>query len=87
MGETCGMKMVYSTIRLQDKCKLCLKIEAKQRRLAKHISDIQRWRSEPEKWSANIAKAAEEALKLQSDIQTLVDEKAGKYKMIGNTRR
>lgn len=87
MGETCGMKMIYQTLPLQDKCKLCQKIEAKQRRLAKHRDDYQRWASEPNRFRASMERALEEMKAIALEIQQLVSEKNDRYKMIGNTRR
>lgn len=87
MGETCGMKMVYQTIPLPDKCKLCLKIEAKQRRLLKHKDDYQRWAREPSRYRASMEKAIEEMRFIAAEIQALQGEKTDKFNMIGNTRR
>lgn len=86
-GETCGMKMIYQTLPLHDKCKLCQKIEAKQRRLAKHKDDYQRWTREPSRYKASIEKAYEEMRALASEIQQLLLEKNDRLKMIGNGRR
>ncbi|QIX01614.1 hypothetical protein AMS68_007131 [Peltaster fructicola] len=87
MGETCGMKMVYQTLPLPDKCKLCLKIEAKTRRLQKHKDDYQRWAREPGRYSASMEKALEEMRSIASEIQALMGEKTDKFNMIGNLRR
>jgi hypothetical protein len=75
MGETCGMKMVHQRISLTEKCKLCLKIEAKERRRAKHVDDYNRWRKEPSGFQASIEKAIHDVKALESDITQLKSER------------
>ena len=86
-GETCGMKMIYQTLPLSDKCKLCQRIEAKTRRLAKHKDDYTRWAQEPNRYRASMEKALAEMKALATEINQLVSEKNDRYKMIGNSRR
>jgi len=86
-GETCGMKMIYQTQGLSEKCKLCQKIEAKQRRLAKHKDDYQRWAQEPGRYRASMEKALDEIKAISGEIHQLASEKNDRYKMIGNGRR
>jgi hypothetical protein len=86
-GETCGMKMVWHTHELQDKCKICLKIEAKQRRRAKHVDDYNRWRNEPRRYQASIEKAVGEIKALENEINSLRLEKDDRYRRVGNSRR
>ncbi|KAK6435214.1 hypothetical protein LTR95_008599 [Oleoguttula sp. CCFEE 5521] len=86
-GETCGMKMIYQTLGLPEKCKFCQRIEAKQRRLAKHKDDYQRWAQEPSRYRASMEKALEEIKALANEIHSLAAEKNDRYKMIGNSRR
>ncbi|ROT43808.1 hypothetical protein SODALDRAFT_269484 [Sodiomyces alkalinus F11] len=45
-GETCGLKLVYSTIEMPDRCKLCLDIDKKRRRIQKMTMDVERWSRE-----------------------------------------
>ena len=87
IGETCGMKMVYQALGLPDKCKLCLKIEAKERRRAKHIDDYNRWRREPKRYQASIEKALGDIKVLEGEINGLKSEKHDRYRAIGNSRR
>ena len=86
-GETCGMKMVYQTVPLAEKCSMCEKIERKKRRLEKHKVDYQRWAGEPQKYRFSMEKAAEEMRSLVQEITQLMQDKEARYKMIGNTRR
>ncbi|TKA79033.1 hypothetical protein B0A55_03156 [Friedmanniomyces simplex] len=86
-GETCGLKMVYGTIPIADKCTMCDKIERKQRRFEKHHSDCQRWVVEPQKYRFSIEKAREEMKILAQEIQRLMTEKKERHDAIGNPRR
>ncbi|KAK5745098.1 hypothetical protein LTR17_001549 [Elasticomyces elasticus] len=86
-GETCGMKMVYQTLPLADKCSMCDKIERKQRRLEKHKSDYTRWSAEPQKYRCSMEKAYDEMKALAQEIQRLIGEKQAKYHNVGNPRR
>ena len=86
-GETCGMKMIYHSQPLQDKCKICLKIEAKQRRRAKHVEDYNRWNQDKRRFQASMEKALSDIKALENDISLLVREKNDRYTRVGNTRR
>ncbi|KAK4908885.1 hypothetical protein LTR49_022277 [Elasticomyces elasticus] len=86
-GETCGMKMVYQTLPLADKCTMCEKIERKQRRLEKHKSDYQRWAAEPKRYKCSMEKAMDEMEALAQEIQCLIGGKQAKYHNVGNLRR
>ncbi|KAF4625313.1 hypothetical protein G7Y89_g12854 [Cudoniella acicularis] len=48
-GETCGMKLVMSTIPTREKCKLCTKIDTKEGRVVKEQERIARWVKEEQK--------------------------------------
>lgn len=87
MGETCGMKMVYNTILLPDKCPWCEKIEKKLRRREKAAKDIARWSVEPHRYRASIEKAQEDIATLEQEIYNLQMEKDRRYASIGNGRR
>lgn len=58
-GETCGLKLVMSTLDEPDRCKLCYDIDKKQRRLAKMSADINRWLREGNR-SATIERTEDE---------------------------
>ena len=42
-GETCGLKLVMTTLDEPNRCKLCYNIDKKHRRLVKMSADIERW--------------------------------------------
>lgn len=86
-GETCGMKMVFQTVQLGEKCTMCEKIERKKRRLEKHKTDYQRWSTDPQKYRFSMEKAVEEMKTLAQEIAQLMADKEARYRMIGNTRR
>lgn len=86
-GETCGMKMIFQTLPLHEKCPWCEKIEKKIRRRDKAVSDYKRWAQEPGKYKASMEKAVEEARGLEKEIENLKAEKDRRYAQIGNTRR
>ncbi|KAK3678532.1 hypothetical protein LTR78_001830 [Recurvomyces mirabilis] len=87
-GETCGMKMVYQTLAVAEKCQMCQKIERKQRRYEKHRADYGRWVQEnPTKYKFSIEKAVEEMKVLAEEIKRLVSEKQARYMAVGNPRR
>lgn len=87
MGETCGSKFVYHTQQLPDKCKLCLKIEAKERRRTKHIEDYTRWRKDPRRYQASMEKALGEIKSLDNEIMQLKTEKQERFDNVGSNRR
>lgn len=71
-GETCGMKLVMQTLLKDEACKLCMKIETKQRRLFKEQSRIEVWRTEnPKSRKASIQAAEETIIKLEDEIMYL----------------
>ncbi|KAK5156730.1 hypothetical protein LTS14_004942 [Recurvomyces mirabilis] len=83
-GETCGMKMVYQTLAVAEKCQMCQKIERKQRRYEKHRADYGRWVQEnPTKYKFSIEKAVEEMKVLAEEIKRL----QARYMAVGNPRR
>lgn len=86
-GETCGLKLNYHSIPLQEKCKLCLKIEAKQRRRAKHVDDYNRWRKDSGRYQASMEKALGEIKALENEINQLKFEKDQRSTRVGNPRR
>ncbi|KAK0255300.1 hypothetical protein LTS09_009687 [Friedmanniomyces endolithicus] len=86
-GETCGLKTIWTTLPLADKCTMCERIERKQRRFEKHRSDCQRWVVEPQKYRCSIEKAREEMKDLAVEIQRLMAEKHARFNAIGNPRR
>lgn len=86
-GETCGMKMIFQTIMLAEKCPSCEKIEKKLRRRAKALSDHARWAKDGSKFKASMEKALEEVAQLEREIRSLQAEKDRRYAAVGNPRR
>jgi hypothetical protein len=49
-GETCGMKLVWETYQLEDKCKYCLRIDVKKGKIRKEQERIKRWAKEGQRF-------------------------------------
>ncbi|KAH8655599.1 hypothetical protein BX600DRAFT_70712 [Xylariales sp. PMI_506] len=45
VGETCGLKLVYSTEHINNSCTLCSKISTKSNKILKKRYDIERWQT------------------------------------------
>ncbi|KAJ2890467.1 hypothetical protein MKZ38_001851 [Zalerion maritima] len=73
MGETCGLKLVWETIYLQNPCKLCDDIAKKRRRIDKLEMDIARWQSEGNR-RATIEKASADWQDIQNQISRMWDQ-------------
>jgi hypothetical protein len=69
-GETCGIKLVMNRYSLPEKCKICTKIDTKERCIRKEEDKIRRWRKESNR-NASIQKAQDDIYKLESDIERL----------------
>ena len=67
IGETCGLKLVYSTHRETNNCQLCQQISRKNRRIAKMQVDIKRWAREGNR-PASIDKARTDIADLTREI-------------------
>ena len=72
-GETCGLKLVYATFDISDKCKLCYDIEKKERRLEKMNRDMARWEQEGNR-SATLARTQAEADEVTMQINTMAHQ-------------
>jgi hypothetical protein len=68
------MKLVMNRYSLPTKCKICTKIDTKERSIRKEEERIRRWRKEHGR-SASIAKAEEDIYAIQCDIQRLLGER------------
>ena len=75
-GETCGMKLIMTTVPVQTKCKLCEKIDTKQRRRAAEVDRITRWKREGSKFSASIDRSVDTVRLLEKEIHTLASERS-----------
>jgi hypothetical protein len=66
---------------LAEKCKLCTKIETKERSIRKEQERIRRWKKEHNR-GASIAKAEQDIYDIEADIARLIYERDMKR---GNT--
>jgi hypothetical protein len=81
-GETCGMKLIMQTVPVSQKCKLCDKIETKQRRRAAEVDRINRWKREGSKFSASIDKSSAIVKTLEKEITDLAYERQRRLQAI-----
>ncbi|KAI9735165.1 MAG: hypothetical protein M1834_001753 [Cirrosporium novae-zelandiae] len=70
-GETCGMKLVMQTYPVAQKCKICEKLDIKQRKKNQELDRINRWQREPHKFRASIEKAWNTIAELENEIANL----------------
>ncbi|EKD13952.1 hypothetical protein MBM_08153 [Drepanopeziza brunnea f. sp. 'multigermtubi' MB_m1] len=76
-GETCGMKLVMNRYSKPEKCKICTKIDTKQRGIVKEEDKIRRWKRETNRVNS-IEKAEETIEALKQDLQRLIQERENK---------
>ena len=74
-GETCGMKLVMQTYPIREKCRICLKIETKQRRIEGELDRIRRWRREGSKFKASIEKSEQIVRELERERSDLINDR------------
>jgi hypothetical protein len=70
MGETCGLKLVYETVKISAPCGICDDIVKKQRKIVKMDGDLDRWVREGNK-PYTIEKALVERKEAVDKIKTL----------------
>src|SRR5271154_6423222 len=70
-GETCGMKLVNQTIPISAKCKMCEKIDVKERRIAGEHLRISRWQQEGGRMRASMEKAMKAIRDLEAEVNQL----------------
>ena len=71
MGETCGLKIVMNVEHLQQKCRLCDKIDTKQRRRAVECDRIARWKRDGGKFRVSIEVAQANVEQLDVELLAL----------------
>ncbi len=81
-GETCGMKLIMQTVPQGQKCKLCDKIDTKQRRRAAEIERISRWQREGTKFRASIDRSTDIIRSLDREIYELGCERQKRLQAI-----
>ena len=82
-GETCGMKLVMSTSNLSQKCRICDKIDTKQRRRAAEKDRINRWKKEGGKFKASIERAEGTVYQLEQELMHLTNERRNRSRFVG----
>ena len=76
------MKLIMQTVPVNQKCKICEKIDTKQRRRAAEVERILRWKREGGKYTASIDRSAEIVKSLEKEITDLTYEKQRRRQMI-----
>src|SRR5689334_9579724 len=69
-GETCGLKLVFSTNHVSTDCMACISIAKKQRRIKKMTADMERWQREGNR-PATLEMTKSEVAELQISISLL----------------
>ncbi|KAK4232877.1 hypothetical protein C8A03DRAFT_19932 [Achaetomium macrosporum] len=85
IGETCGLKQVFTTRNESRDCASCTQITKKQRRIRKMMTDIERWRREGDH-PATVEKTERELTALQCAISTF-RERHGEGQFGGSQQR
>lgn len=70
-GETCGLRLIMSSIYVADKCKTCDKIDTKNRRIKKEHDNIARWSKEKGR-SASIQRSQDMIADLEGELNQLM---------------
>ncbi|ORY09580.1 hypothetical protein BCR34DRAFT_516195 [Clohesyomyces aquaticus] len=84
IGETCGMKLIMQTVRVEQKCKLCERIATHRRRRAAEVERVHRWQREGTKFRASIDKSFEIIEALDAEILELSTERNRRLQGIGS---
>jgi hypothetical protein len=69
------MKLVMQTYGIQQKCKICEKIDTKRRRRAQEQDRLHRWAREGNRYGASIEKAQQAIAALDTEIYELECER------------
>ena len=78
------MKLVMHTHAVQQKCKLCDKIETKTRRRNAEMERVRRWERDGGKFRASIEKSQDAITILSKEIHTLTSERQRKLQAVGH---
>lgn len=78
------MKLIMQTVSVGQKCKICDKIDTKQRRRAAEVERINRWQREGGKFSASIDRSYDMIKVLDREIYDLSSERQKRSQMIGS---
>ena len=69
------MKLIMQTVPCREKCKLCEKLDTKQRRRSAEMDRIQRWQKEGGKFRASIERSYEMVKALDKEIYDIRHER------------
>ncbi len=69
------MKLVMQTYPVREKCRICLKIETKQRRTEAELDRIRRWKKEGSKFKASIEKSEQIVRELERERSELINDR------------
>ena len=72
------MKLVFQTSRVAGKCRLCIDIDRKRKRILEEEERIRRWKGEPVAWGMSIANSERAITQLQKKIQDLTNQQKTK---------
>ena len=76
------MKLIMQTVHVGQKCKLCDKIDTKQRRRAAEVDRISRWQREGGRFSASIDRSYDMIKHLDREIYDLGCERQRRLQAI-----
>lgn len=76
------MKLIMQTLQNPQKCKLCDKIETKQRRRSAEVDRINRWQREGGKFRASIDRSCDLIKVLDQEIHDLGNERRRRLQAI-----
>ena len=79
------MKLIYESIPITSKCKLCEKIDTKLRKRQNEAERLARWRTEGSKYSAGIDRALDVVKSLEKEINDLGYERQRRLHAIGGS--
>ena len=74
-GETCGTKLVMTTIPIKGNCRHCDKFETKRRRRAQELERISRWQREGSRFTASIDRSKGIADELEREMRDLMNQR------------
>lgn len=78
------MKLIMQTVPVAQKCRLCEKIDTKERRKQAETDRVNRWKRDGNKFRASIEKSMEAIKGLEYEIQELGFERMRRLQGIGN---
>ena len=77
------MKLVMSTSNLNQKCRICDKIDTKTRRRMQEKDRINRWKKDGGKMKASIEKSEDTVHQLDRELMELTNERRRRSRFVG----